>query len=889
MWVMSCLLLIIGTVAGVCGTSFYLRNREAVGSIRLYIFSYGISAAIWCIFFGCIGFCEDPDVCVLLRRIGDVGVDAFLVTETFLITSISGAGERSSAVFRILSVIAGVADHFVFSQDNVSTFVRENGWTTWLANPEGAFARVIHTVYIVFTFLVLFSFGLIWIKNNKAQRLRRFLKMVFVANFTMLFFTIPDTFFPAMGLPAIPTSGMGAAVCFMVIWYGATQLSSFDLRMGNIRDRVFDFIETGVIVFDTKRRIAVINRFADALARNEGLGGNKLTDFFDISESDAEDIFLSSEKDIYDERLWNTDHTKAYSVKLNAVKDSFGEVFCFICVFMDVTDEVRAITKYEIASHAKSRFLAQMSHEIRTPINAVLGMNEMILRESSDENILSYAESIGSAGNTLLALINSILDFSKIEDGKMEIVNVTYDTASFINDLVNSIVQRADAKGLSFEVKVDKNLPCAMIGDDVRFSQVIMNLLTNAVKYTEKGSVTLNISEENRDGKNTDIRVSVKDTGIGIKEEDREKLFESFERLDEVRNHSIEGTGLGMSIVTNLLDLMGSKLRVESTYGKGSVFSFVIRQKIADETPVGDYEKRLKESAHREQRVALIEAPKARVLLVDDNDMNLKVARNLLKLCKIKPDMVSSGEETIEYMRKHEYDIVFLDHMMPEMDGIETLKRLREENLIPEHTVMIALTANAVVGARETYLSAGFKDYLSKPIEVKELVRELRAYLPAEAYEYEKEENKDVPADDINDYEVLEFSPVTENDPAAQEKELNNDLDRLSDAGLDVQSAMNYFMDDVAFYHEMIADFAVSGVENAEALDELYKAGKLNDYRIRVHALKSNAKAIGAIDISEQALALEKAAKDNDMKFIEENHGRLVSNCKELAAKLSTL
>ena len=877
MWVMSCLLLIIGTVAGTCGISFYLRNREAAGSIRLFIFSYGICAAIWCIFFGAIGFCEDNDICYILRKIADIGVVGFLITETFLITSISGAGKRVSKVFRVLSVIAGVVDYYFFSQNTVSSFVRKKSWTTWVANPEGAFNRAVHTVYIVLTFLVLFSFGIVWIRHNRVKRLRNFMKMVFIANFTMLFFTLPDTFFPAMGLTAVPTSGMGAAVCFLVIWYGASQLSSFDLRMGNIRDRVFDFIETGVIVFGTDHKTAVINRFADALAQKEGLVGRKLTDYFDVSDEDAAEMFTKSEQSIYTGRLWNNKHSKAYSIRLNAVKDSFDEVFCFICVFVDVTEEVRAVSKYEIASHAKSRFLAQMSHEIRTPINAVLGMNEMILRESEDENILSYAESIGSAGNTLLSLINSILDFSKIEDGKMEIVTLKYDTASFINDLVNSIVQRADSKGLRFTVNVDEALPCAMIGDNVRFSQVIMNLLTNAVKYTEKGSVTLDIREHDREGDHIDIRVAVKDTGIGIREEDRDKLFESFERLDEVRNHSIEGTGLGMSIVTNLLDLMGSKLHVESTYGKGSEFSFVIRQQIADETPVGDYEKRLKESAHHEQRDALIKAPSARVLLVDDNDMNLKVARNLLKLCKIKPDLASSGEDAVECMRHNEYDIVFLDHMMPGMDGIETLKRLREEDLIPGHTVMIALTANAVVGARENYLSAGFRDYLSKPIEVKELVKELREYLPEGAYE---EAEKEVPPAEA----PAQPAPADTPAPAAP-----GGLDKLTALGIDVQTGLKYCMDDEDFYREMITEFAASSVETADALDAMYAAQDWNDYRIRVHALKSNARAVGALDLAEQALALEMASKDSDAATIEANHGRLIAGCKELAGKLKDI
>ena len=272
----------------------------------------------------------------------------------------------------------------------------------------------------------------------------------------------------------------------------------------------------------------------------------------------------------------------------------------------ELKEAVNAAVK---ADNAKSEFLAQMSHEIRTPINAVLGMNEMILRESKDKEILEYAENIDSAGNTLLTIINTILDFSKIEDGKMEIIPIRYDTAAFIGNLVNSIIQRADSKGLKFSLDIDKNLPCAMIGDNVRFSQIIMNLLTNAVKYTEKGSVLLTIRAEEKTADIVRLYVSVKDTGIGIKDEDLGKLFESFERLDEIRNHNIEGTGLGISIVTRLLDMMGSRLVVKSEYGKGSEFSFVIDQKIADETELGDYEKRLAETIKHRDQEDVINAP----------------------------------------------------------------------------------------------------------------------------------------------------------------------------------------------------------------------------------------------------------------------------------------
>lgn len=536
------------------------------------------------------------------------------------------------------------------------------------------------------------------------------------------------------------------------------------------------------------------------------------------------------------------------------------------------------------ANRAKSDFLAQMSHEIRTPINAVLGMNEMILRESEDEDVLEYAGNIDSAGNTLLSLINTILDFSKIEDGKMEIVPVKYDTTSFISDLHQSIAQRADAKGLTFAMDIDETLPCTLFGDDVRFSQVIMNLLTNAVKYTEKGSVTLSLKVSEREDERITIAVSVKDTGIGIREEDRERLFESFERLDEVRNHNIEGTGLGISIVTSLLAMMGSRLFVSSTYGKGSDFSFVIEQDVIDDTPIGDYKKRLNDSRIHKNKEDVIYAPGARILIVDDNDMNLKVARNLLKLCGIKPDEAVSGMETIECMKKNTYDIVFLDHMMPGMDGIETLHSLKESALIPDETVMIVLTANAVVGARENYLNEGFADYLSKPIEIKYLVEKLTKYLPERAYKNTDEERQSGGAETLGEAaesswigqgEIMEFEAEDEDNTDSFEefeKQPAYDVERLKESGLDVDAGLNYCAGDQALYFEMLIDFIGACEGKLAEADRLYHEENWHEYGVAVHAMKSNCRMIGMNDAYEQARALEEAAENGDAVYINANH-----------------
>ncbi|MCR4922446.1 MAG: response regulator [Lachnospiraceae bacterium] len=893
MWVVSCILLILGTLSSVLGISFYIRNREAEGNIKYYILFIGITSAIWCFSYGMIGMCGDIELCHYIRKFGVIGINSFLVSEAFLVTEMSGVNKSIASVLRAASIVMGIADYLIYSVKDVDIFIRKGDWTTWIGNPDYAINRHIHSLYIVLIFLILFCSGLVWIKTNDLKRHKRFMFMVFLSNFVMLFFTFPDTFLPAMGKDSIATSGMGAAFCTVVMWYGATQLNTFDVRMGNVKDRLFEFMEAGVIVFDMKGELAVINEYAKQFTDTYDFKGKHISDLFDIEEEAKEEMFKKSINDIYDTRLWDRGRTRACSVKMNALKDDFGDPFCYLCVFADITEEVEAVSKLEIASLAKSRFLAQMSHEIRTPINAVLGMNEMILREAENEQIIEYAENIDSAGNTLLSLINSILDFSKIEDGKMDIVSIQYDTASFINDLVNSISQKADTKGIAFIVDIDDRLPCELIGDNIRFSQVIMNLLTNAVKYTEKGSVTLTVKTEKIEEDNIELYVSVEDTGIGIKKEDIKGLFESFVRLDEMRNHNIEGTGLGISIITNLLDLMGSSLRVESEYGKGSKFFFTITQKVADPKPIGNYLKRLREGFSRREKDPVLRAPGAKVLLVDDNDMNLKVARNLLKLCGIKPDMASSGMEAIEAMRARVYDIVFLDHMMPKMDGIETLHEIEKEDLLNSNTVIIALTANAVLGARETYLKEGFGDYLSKPIEFKQLVEKLEKYLPEKAYE-EKEvpdplekENKEhedklevMEFDPESDEEIMEFSADEEGE------EINSclyDMEKLKLKGVNTKSALNYCANEEGLYFEVLDEF-VSGYEKKiEILKSLFESANLHDYEIEVHSLKGNARTIGADKVYQEAKALEEAAGRKDREYIEKKQEELFEYCRSLS------
>ena len=517
------------------------------------------------------------------------------------------------------------------------------------------------------------------------------------------------------------------------------------------------------------------------------------------------------------------------------------------------------------ANRAKSDFLADMSHEIRTPINAVIGMNEMILRESDDDTILDYASNIKSAGNTLLSIIGNILDFSKIEDGKMSLVPVEFDTAELISGLVNSIGERAKGKKLDFIVNIDESIPSVLYGDDVRISQVIMNLLTNAVKYTEKGSIELKAYKKSEKDGDVCLRFEVIDTGIGIREEDIDKLFKSFERIEEKRNRHIEGTGLGISIVTKLLNMMNSELDVKSVYGEGSTFGFDLTLRVVDAEPVGNYEEKRRNALRKSSGGTHFSAPGAKVLITDDNDMNLKVASNFMKIFDIEPVTCTSGKETIELFRKQKFDILFLDDMMPVMDGVETLDILKAEDLIGD-AVVIVLTANAVLGAKEHYLNVGFDDYLSKPIVVKDIEKMLKTYLPSDL--------------------ICEKTSETSDGNGVSESSGALTIGRATEIGLNVTEGIMYSGGEEEFYLEIVTDYANSVEEKCESLQSFKDKKDWENYRILVHSIKSTSKTIGADEVSAKAKQLEDASKTEDVVYIEENHDSFIKEYKDLSNRI---
>lgn len=501
------------------------------------------------------------------------------------------------------------------------------------------------------------------------------------------------------------------------------------------------------------------------------------------------------------------------------------------------------------ASEAMSNFLANMSHEIRTPINAVLGMDEMILRESDDKKIIEYARNIEGAGRTLLSLINDILDFSKIEAGNVEIVEHAYELSSMVSDVLNMVKLKADKKNLKLIADVEPSTPENLYGDDIHIRQILINLLNNAVKYTDQGSVALKVSYEKLDEKKMNLLISVKDTGIGIREEDIDKLFEKFKRVDLDKTKTIEGSGLGLAITSQLLKHMNGTVRVESTYGKGSVFSVSLPQKILEDVGIGDFGNRLdsiKNDSKRDQ--GAFRAPDAKILVVDDTPMNLVVVRELLKRTGVMIDEAYSGAECLKYAADTRYDLIFLDYRMPEMDGIETRRRLKAlEPNANKNTRVIAFTANAISGAREKFLNEGFDDYITKPIDGERLERLLLMYLPGDKIKIAEVPEKRT-SDNVDQTEAVH--------PDGREDMPLNTAEGIKNCGSEeaYQKVLKTFREEIKNRASVIR----------KALDEK----DIKTYTVEVHAIKSSARIVGAQKLSEYAKELEAAGDANDLEKI---------------------
>ncbi len=752
-------------------------------------------------------------------------------------------------------------------------------YTDYSFVPDPVFPRfyhgngIVHDLFISIN-AVLIVIAMTWVirefqrEKNRVSR-ARLLMLILAFGVEALSFVLQ-----ALGLFGISSyydltmPGTLLGTIFMLI-----AIIGFDL-MGTreiARDFAIDRISEGVIAVDNGGRIKYYNEPAAKIYPEFDDFFGKKTYVKTLEKRQTPYDIISDIKDAVDTGKTLKKNERIFTPQENELQykgENYGKLYALVDEtehynYMDELQKQRDIA--DNANEAKSRFLASMSHEIRTPINAILGMDEMILREAKERPIRSYASDIMSASHTLLSLINDILDLSKVEQGKMEIIPDHYDLLSLIHDLVNLIRDRAAKKGLKFNVKVDEHTPHLLVGDEIRLRQCVMNLLTNAVKYTKEGEVNLSVSHEKTDDDHIKLSFSVDDTGIGMKEEDMVNLFAPYKRIEEKRNRKIEGTGLGMSITRELLELMGSKLEVKSEYGKGSSFSFAVDQEVSDWEEIGEFTAEAKDESEPDHNYhELFHAPEAKILVVDDTEVNLVVIKNLLKKTQIQIDTARSGKEAVELAKENYYDVIFIDHMMTDMDGIETLQLIRMEGmckLVP----CIALTANAVSGAREMYFKAGFTGYLSKPVEGIKLEKLLIEMLPP---------------DKVKEADFFGWIEELEKEPSDFVKWLMELSEIDEHTGLLNCGSEDGYMSVLSVFHQTAA-------EKANEIEKYFRAGDIKNYTTKVHALKSSARIIGASELSVLAGKLEEAGKSKDTAYIENSTGKLLSMYRGLDSKLT--
>lgn len=516
----------------------------------------------------------------------------------------------------------------------------------------------------------------------------------------------------------------------------------------------------------------------------------------------------------------------------------------------------------------KSKFLATLSHEIRTPINAVLGLNEAILRESNEDAIIGYSADVDSAGRMLLSLVDNLLDISKLDSGKMKLMSLEYSVRSLVLSCASMVEKRARDKNLQFLVEVEPDMPSRLFGDEVRLQQIVVNLLSNAIKYTKAGWVELKVTSERVNEERLLLKIQVSDTGIGIKKEDQSTLFDDFARIDDGKNVGIEGAGLGLSIVGRLIRLMEGTIGVESTYGKGSTFTITVPQKVMDTLPVGYITAGSSYGQEKARVVAdLFTAPTARILAVDDVLVNLRVIQSLLKKTGIKIDTAINGSEALDLVRQNKYDVILLDHLMPGKDGIETLHDMKNiSGDLNRHTPVIMITANAISGAREEYLEEGFADYISKPFSLAELQKMLLKYLPVSKIEGSNAETKTA-HERYKERTIVERRKITDAECIA---------DKVPDI-INKVAAREACHEDEVLFHDRLATFISE--DKRELLKSAHDRGDLANYKMIVRSIRASAQGIGAVELAMKAVNVESAIETGER--IEETHEELTVSYSE--------
>ena len=719
--IVAMLLFMLGTTAILIGIKIHTENKNSVaGRVMLLTF---LSVFMWNYGYGWMSLCYDDEFAYVPRALALMAVFSYMAFIVDYVSILSNLNKKILLCFNIIYGVMSVIAWLMVIQKGTVNFVRTK-WGYWYTSSM-SFARIFQFITVIMSLCVYFCILFAWKKKVTLERERAIIRSFELFGPIMLAGYLADTLIPSIaGTAAVPGSAISAFISALLLYGISNKYRAMGASISNVAEYVFREVKVPVLVTDMKGSIVLNNTAAAKYIgkSDEELYGLKLDVLFEKEKTSSEDIFLVNGKDSYC-RLDTSD-----------VYDKYGAVLYNMIFISDMTQTMRTMENMENsrkdaeeANIAKSNFLANMSHEIRTPMNAIIGITDILLQENSiDNDVRESLEKIKDASDGLLVIINDILDISKIESGKYELVEEKYDIPSLINDVTNIISVKLQETAVELDVDVDDDIPVELYGDETKVRQILLNILGNSVKFTTKGSIGIRAYCE----KGNDIcklMFDISDTGIGIKDKDIGLIFGEFSQVDTRKNRKIQGSGLGLAISKRLAELMGGDITVESTYGEGSTFHITLTQKISNETVIGEKvantlkNLEYKRTKHNDE-FDVVSKKSKRILVVDDMPVNILVTKGLLKPYEVMVDEALSGQEAIEKIQENDYDLVFMDHMMPEMDGVDATRIIRE---LPgdkyRNLIIVALTANSIADARDMLINSGMDDFLAKPVNKAEL------------------------------------------------------------------------------------------------------------------------------------------------------------------------
>lgn len=706
-------------------------QRHAADDRLIRLLAYvTASSMIWSLGAGLLVVQYEQWPAQICRSIDLHGTVNFMISTIMLLNCIAEYKGRQYKFFLGFSIM-GYALVAVSLFPEMYTFARVS-WGMSFRFKNKAFGNA-YIAYFAFCAIIMLHYLVGMLKSRKKSILF-FGKSLLIIMIIILIGAGSDMIQPYFGTASAPGSSIVQFWALLIIWYAVDNISHSQITAKNMSNKVYYNLTSPVIMANVKGEILACNDAAREFFQFSGKQGEKYASMYDLFTLPDADNVPDLQQTLVFEAYCHVNNIYCNIVS-NTVFDNFGEPLGYISVITDLTKQLEAMEKIEEArkeaieaNKAKSLFLANMSHEIRTPVNAIVGFSDVALSENPPENIRDYLVDIKNASATLLSSINDILNISKIESGKLEIINEEYSFRRLLRNVSKIISLQASEKNLTYDIELSGLIPHRLYGDDVRIQEILMNLCNNSVKYTMSGGFKLKVYGEKKNDDMLSIQFKVEDTGIGIKKEDMANLFTAYERMDKEKNHRTEGTGLGLSIVHGYVDLMGGTIDVESEYSKGTTFTVTLTQKIVDETPISVED--IMKSEDTSSGIGGFIIGDVKILVVDDNRVNLKVMSKILGKYGVNPDLALSGPEALAMCENTEYPLIFMDHMMPDMDGCETMLKLRESNsYYRDVSKIVVLTANAVDGVKEELINAGFDDYLSKPLSYIDLENIIEKYI----------------------------------------------------------------------------------------------------------------------------------------------------------------